>query len=662
MEGACVGLVDVGLVEAPQITKQRCWPANVLDFAMSTSTDLPKALINNRGKSLGIVQTLAGTYTLAMVALKAAQCLKGGYRMSPIGAFEANVAKNPGKIAVMFEQREITWDELSKRVNQWTRWAIQQGLKKGDVVSLDLENCPEYMCFCLGLGRIGVVTACINTNLTGDSLSHCIKIAESKLIVVGVHQAKAYAELSSSQKPLADDKVFVLLEDYKDTPDANHGTAYPEIDDDVASLDDSPIPRSERVSISQNDPYLYIYTSGTTGLPKASLIRNSRFASGAVLFGYMEGVTAEDVFYMVLPMYHSSGGIVGAGNMIYQGCTLALRRRFSASKFFKECAEYGATCIQYLGEFCRYLLAQPERPTDQRHKIKVAFGNGMSPDVWNAFKRRFNIPKIGEWYAATEGAGTVINLHDECGFSGAVGWVPWYLLNTYPARLVKFDFDNEELVRDAYGRCIPCGPEEPGHLLTEIRDFGGGVSNYDGYVGNESATNKKIATNVFKDGDKWFITGDIFVYDSNGFFYFMDRVGDTFRWKGENVSTTEVAHAFSKLSWVYECNVYGVLVPNHDGRAGMAAVSVKGGESFDPVDFYHAGETLPIYARPAFVRLISKMDTTGTFKHRKVDMQKDGFDPVKCNGDVYVRDDSAKTYIKIGEKEMAELVVGNMRL
>ncbi|TTA69396.1 Long-chain fatty acid transport protein 1 [Bagarius yarrelli] len=373
-----------------------------------------------------------------------------------------------------------------------------------------------------------------------------------------------------------------------------------------------------------DDRLFYIYTSGTTGLPKAAIVVHSRYYRMASFGYYSFGMKPDDVLYDCLPLYHSAGNIIGVGQCLINGLTVVVKKKFSASRFWEDCIKYNCTVVQYIGEICRYLLSQPVRPSERQHRVRLAVGNGLRPSVWEAFTQRFNIKQIGEFYGATECNCSIANMDGKvgsCGFNSMI--LPHVYV--YPIRLVKVNEETMELVRNKDGLCVPCQPGEPGLLVGKINQQDP-LRRFDGYA-NQEATKKKIAHNVFKKNDSAYLSGDVLVMDEMGYMYFRDRSGDTFRWKGENVSTTEVEGTLSSLLGQTDVAVYGVAVPGVEGKAGMAAIADSTGSFNCEYFLREVQKTLPPYARPVFLRISPQVDTTGTFKIQKTRLQKEGFDP-----------------------------------
>jgi fatty-acyl-CoA synthase len=373
-------------------------------------------------------------------------------------------------------------------------------------------------------------------------------------------------------------------------------------------------------------------------------------------FAGLADIRAGDRLFNCLPMYHSVGGVVATGAALVAGGAVVLRERFSVSSFWKDVTDEGCTLFQYIGELCRYLLNGPPDPNETRHSLRLACGNGLRGEVWEPFQRRFRIPQILEYYASTEGNFSLYNCE---GRVGAIGRIPPFLSHRMPVALVKYDVEAAAPARDAHGRCVACATEEAGEAIGQIVD-GAGTTRFEGYA-DEEASRRKILRDVFAPGDAWYRTGDLMRRDAQGFFYFVDRVGDTFRWKGENVSTTEVAGALAGCRGVAEVAVFGIVVPNADGRAGMAALVV--GEDFDLVELRRTVTgALPAYARPVFLRIVSQLEITGTFKLRTQELARQGYDPAQVSDALYLDDAARGEYLRLDTALYQKIVSGRLRL
>jgi len=558
-------------------------------------------------------------------------------------------AKHSDRAALVSDRERFTYAEWNGRANRYARWMRTQGLRKGDAVALFMPNRPEYICVWTGGTKIGCITALINSNLAGKGLAHCITIAEAKVLIVDAALAREF----ETARGLIDANVRVFVHG-----DAAGGACsdLPRLDTALAEFSADNIPASEREPMTTADKALYIYTSGTTGLPKAANINQSRLLR--MMFGFAGAIGSKqtDRMYLALPLYHSTGGICGVGVVLCVGGTCVIREKFSAREFFPDIVRHQCTLFVYVGELCRYLLATPPNPADTAHKLRACFGNGLRPDIFDAFRERFRLPKILEFYGATEGNVSLFNFDS---MSGAVGRIPKWLERKFSVKIVRFDIEREEPVRGADGLCIECAPGEAGEILGEILDDPKKPANrFDGYA-DKGATDKKILRDVFRKGDAWFRSGDLMKKDERGYFYFVDRIGDTFRWKGENVSTTEVAESITTFPGVIEATVYGVQIPGSDGRAGMAAIVPENIAAFDLAGLReHLKAHLPDYARPVFLRLQDHLEITGTFKPRKLDLVTDGFDPTRSGDPIYVDDKAAQGYMRMDTIRYHALVKG----
>jgi len=551
--------------------------------------------------------------------------------------------------ALMSEAETFTYRELDVRANRYARWARAQGLGKGDAICLMMANRPEYVAIWLGMARAGVATALINTNLAGPSLAHSIAIVGAKAAIVEAHFLSQFA--TGLAKFDAPPPVFA------------HGAATngeKRVDLAVEDFSGDALGADERPALTIEDPALFIYTSGTTGLPKAARITHSRALRIMYGFAAAAGARAADRIYDCLPMYHTNGGVIAIGIALTAGGSCYIRERFSAHEFWNDATRRDCTMFIYVGELCRYLHNTPPGDSDRGHRIRMAVGNGLRPDIFAAFQARFAIPHVLEFYAATEGNVALFNFDSH---PGAVGRLPGWAARRFPIRTVAFDVDGAVERRDAEGHCLECSVDETGELLGEILDDPGKpAAKFDGYC-DPAATRAKILRDVFKPGDAWFRTGDLLRRDARGYYYFVDRIGDTFRWKGENVSTTEVAETISAFPGVLEATVYGVAVPGHDGRAGMAALVVDNVAEFDLAGLHaEIAERLPAYARPLFLRFRPKLDLTGTFRPRKVELVAQGFDPERGGDPVYFDDRHAGLYTRVDADFVAAAKAGAIPL
>ena len=437
---------------------------------------------------------------------------------------QAAVEKWRDRQAMTFEGKTVTYGELDAMANRYAHWAQGLNLRRGQTVALFMPNRIEYFAVWYGLSKVGVVTALINNQLTGQALAHCLNISGAQQVIF---DADTSPVLQAALKHLERVPQQWIL------GPAQAGQR--DLLQALKSCSQLPPDRSVRSDMTAGDTALLIFTSGTTGMPKAARVTHMRVQLYMRGFAGATGAKPADRIYVTLPLYHATGGICALGAAFLNGASVVLKRKFSARQFWEDVVAEGCTMFVYIGELCRYLVNQEEDADETRHKIRMAFGNGLRPDIWPVMKQRFRIPDILEFYGATEGNVSIFNFD---GREGAVGRVPKWLRKKFNIRLVQFDVEREEVIRGPDGFCIECGPGQIGECVGEIG--GAARGEYSGYL-DRAASEKKVLTNVFARGDAFFATGDLMKMDADGYFYFVDRIGDTFRWKGENVSTGEVA-------------------------------------------------------------------------------------------------------------------------
>lgn len=551
----------------------------------------------------------------------------------------ATALKTRDHTFLIFEGRSWTYKQAYETVLRYGAWLKDRhGVKRDEVVAMDFINKPTYLWMFFGLWSIGAKVALVNYNLTGDALVHAVKMSKGRLVIVDQEVAQKVLigeEGEKSRERLVSEGI-----------EEGAGFAEREVlifDDGVERVVDTWTGRREPTEVIGNRKFsemgVLIYTSGTTGLPKAANIPYTKFYRSADFVRVFLRLRQNDVFYTCMPLYHSSAMLIGVATCISTGCTLSLGRRFSNRTFWPEVKESKATIIQYVGETCRYLLSAPkpaEPAEDHNHNVRLAFGNGLRPEIWAQFRERFNIPIIVEFYAMTEGHSASWNYNTGPYGAGAVGRSGW-LIKMLTGRkhvIIRLDLDGEHPLRDPQtGFCRKVDVGESGELIWEL-DASDIKSSYVGYYGNKEASAKKILRDVFKKGDVWFRTGDLQRQGNDGYVYFIDRIGDTYRWKSENVSTNEVAETMTRFpgGGIEEINVYGVEVPNHDGRAGCAAIKLKpglGGEAYMRELGEWMKNVMPKFKVPLFVRTMAKMEVTGTNKHVKTGLRLQGVNPEK---------------------------------
>lgn len=553
--------------------------------------------------------------------------------------------RQPDRVALVTDDASLDYDGLSKRINRYARWALSVGVAKGDTVGLIMPNGIDYVAAWLGISRVGGVVALINTKLVGQSLAHCLDVAKPSHIIVA-HELSETLE-SATPHLRTDAKIWT------------HGDARGEraIDVALAALDDVPLSPEERGGVAIDDRALLIYTSGTTGLPKAASISHRRVLNWGFWFAGLTGATPQDRLYDCLPLFHSVGGIVAPCSMLAAGGAVVIAEKFSASNFWPDIVRHDCTLFQYIGELCRYLLKAPPSEYENRHRLRLVCGNALRGDIWDDFQSRFAIPRILEFYAATEGNFSLFNVE---GQPGAIGRIPPLLAHRFPAGLVKLDPDSGAPLRNGDGFCIACARGEVGEAIGRIGKADEGGGRFEGYT-DASETEKKILRDVFVKGDAWFRTGDLMRLDDKGFFHFVDRIGDTFRWKGENVATSEVNDAVRDFTGVVDATTYGVTIPGSDGRAGMSAIVVNEGFDIEALPA-HLAQRLPVYARPVFIRISRELDATETFKQKKGELAREGFDPGAVEDPMFMLEPKSGAYVALDSGAFAQIVDGMVRL
>jgi fatty-acyl-CoA synthase len=551
----------------------------------------------------------------------------------------------PERAALISETETFDYRTLAERINRYARWALSAGIQVGDTVCLLMPSRPDYIAAWLGISKIGGVVALINTKLVGLSLSHCINVAQANHVILAADMADMFAAAAPhlSRAP----KIWIHGGDNDDVG----------IDAALDGMDASPLKPTERRGVTINDRALLIYTSGTTGLPKAASISHRRILNWGGWFAGLTDASPEDRLYDCLPVYHSVGGIVAPCSMLTSGASVVLSDKFSVSQFWHDIVRWDCTLFQYIGELCRYLLKAPASEDESRHRLRLACGNGLRGDVWEAFQARFAIPQILEFYAATEGNFSLYNVE---GKPGAIGRIPPLLAHRFPAAIVRVDAELGTPVRDQNGLCMACTRGETGEAIGRIGTADGGGGRFEGYT-DAAQTEKKILRDVLAKGDAWFRTGDLMMLDEAGYFHFVDRVGDTFRWKGENVATSEVNQAVLDGPGIIDATTYGVEIPGADGRAGMVAIVADDG--FDLGEFgRHLARRLPAYACPVLIRRCASLDTTETFKQKKQELMREGFDLNLVNDPLFFREPASGAYRPVDAVSYARILQGSIRL
>lgn len=551
-----------------------------------------------------------------------------------------NADTHPDDEAIVCGDETVTWQQLNLRANRVANRLKSMGITRGDCVALFMQNRVDFVVSIIALGKIGAIAGLINTNLTRKPLVHCINLIESKKCIFGEELTDSLAEVRDEVN-LEEGKDYLCVPDDGAMPPPNWSVTLDSTDEEASASEENP---SEATDIRLGETAFYIFTSGTTGLPKAAVVSAKRVLPAAGMSAdYLLRLTRSDRVYNCLPLYHGTGLMIGLVAAFHAGAATVLRRRLSVTNFWNDIRKFNCTTFVYIGEFIRYLMSAPRQDSDPQNPVRAIVGNGLRPDIWKDFKERFDIERIGEFYGASEGNGGFANVFNkDC----TVG------LSTAPVKLVQYDVASDEIVRDDNGRCIEVAPGEPGLLLIEVTE----KSKFEGYT-DETASRKKLVHDVFEEGDTYFDTGDLMRTVDVGFafgqphYQFVDRVGDTFRWKSENVSTNEVAEIINQHPDVIFSNVYGVEIPGADGRAGMAALVFREGTDIASVDIdalsQHVRDNLPTYARPLFIRILKELPTTSTHKLQKNDLREQAFHLDQVEEDVLVMKPGTDKYVRL---------------
>lgn len=554
---------------------------------------------------------------------------------------ERAVKRNPDGIAIKSDQGNLSYREFNQRANQIAHFLSSQGYNIGDTIAVMMDNRAELLITIAALAKVGVAAAMVNTAQTHKVLTHSISIVKPKGVIVGSEFHQSIDDVKDAL-PIEQDQYFFVPDG-----DVNEVSGYRHLVNEASDQPKHNPDTSKKVR--RDDPLFYIYTSGTTGLPKAAIFKNGRWMKAFGTFGFIiSRLNKDDTLYSTLPLYHATGLVILWGSALAGSSAFAIRRKFSASQFWSDCRKYDATAIGYVGELCRYLINAPTSPDDKHHKVTKMVGNGLRPGIWKDFKQRFNIEHVYELYASSEGNVGFSNIFN---FDCTVGFSP------VPYAIVKYDKEADQPIRDQNGYLQSVKKGEVGLLIGEICP----KAPFDGYNDPEK-TKSCILENVFKKGDRYFNTGDLMRNMGYRHAQFVDRVGDTFRWKGENVSTTEVEHIVNEHPDVSESVCYGVEIQDTNGRAGMIAVTPHNDISFDPNKLIpHLNEELPSYAVPIFIREQQQLQTTGTFKYQKHTLKDEAFNPEKVNDKLWVLLPGEKAYTQVDSTLYSKIQTGEFR-
>ena len=591
-------------------------------------------------KQKGLAPLIKGLYTLISAKPD---------RYRSIGShLEEHANKRPNSPAIRYQQDEFSYRQVNAWVNRYANYLINQGIQPGDAIGINIENRTECLIAVLAVVKTGAIAAMFNTSQRGEVLLHSINLVKPKMILIGEEQMENMASVTESLDSKLREQLY-YLEDNNSEKTVSRPCPNFYQDMAIVSANQSEENPSSTQKIQMKQACFYIFTSGTTGLPKASVMSHYRWHKSMAGMGLASlRLTHNDVMYLSLPLYHNNALTVSMAGILGAGGCLAIGRKFSVSRFWDEIRQHKATTFCYIGELCRYLLNSPAQTNDQDHAIRAAIGNGLRPDIWMEFKQRFGIDHINEFYGASECNLVFTNaLNLDC----TAGVCP------LPYNIVEYDIEADEPIRNAQGFMQPVKKGGTGLLITEIN----AKQPFEGYT-DKAASEKKILKSVFQPEDRWFNTGDMVINQGFKHIAFADRLGDTFRWKGENVATTEVEAVANEYPGVEHSVAYGVEIPGTDGRAGMAALTLKDINNFDTRAFSrHLHAKLPAYAVPIFIRIREQEEITGTFKYRKVELKKEHYDLNQIDEPIFIMSPDDQEFVPLDNQMLQNVQQQNLR-
>lgn len=556
-------------------------------------------------------------------------------------------ASQPEKPAVVFDGQTLTYSDFNALANQYANYFHSIGFAEGDVVALMMENRPEYMAAVAGFAKLGVITSLVHIGLRGEVLAYAINVVEARAIIVGHELLDVFDTISERIRLRSPALIFVEGDDLDIVLPPGMQHLSPLLDQQTVANPDT------TGSITSDHILAYMYTSGAAGSRKAVRIFHKRFLGAGLRISMQGHMTGDSVQYNCVPLYLNSGFCVCFGSMIISGSTMVLRPRFSVSRFWSEVRRYKADFWMAIGEMARYLYRQPPHPDDTDNPLKVMLCNGMWGNLIEPFKERFNLEHVIELYGTSEGVGVFVNYDETPGMCGNLNFN-----GLRQGEVVRFDPDTEEFIRDSEEHLVRCDVDEVGVLLGEITH----LNDFPGYINDPDASENRIIKNAFRSGDQYFNTNDLVHLHANDYISFVDRLGDTYRWKGKTVSASNVADVIVKFfGGIDDAVVFGIKLPGFEGRCGMAVIQMLEGEKLDWVRFSeHMNRRMPEHARPRFLRLMDEENPISDLPAVKHRLKKQGLDMDKTKDPLYFYDTSKDQYVRLTRPLYDEILAGNI--
>ena len=546
------------------------------------------------------------------------------------------------QIALCFQDDTWTWQAFNEESNKISNYFLKMGSKPGETIALMLENSPEYLFITSGINKIQGISALINCNQKKQALMNSFNIVDPKWIIVDGDCLPSFNEIIN-KLPHNNDQIYVI----NNPEDIKHD--FIDLHSEIKSISNIN-PKTTFNSILRETAY-YMFTAGTTGLPKAVSVQNFKLYVQSFLLGIaFAQLTPQDNFYIATPLYHNQGMGLNWTIALLLGAKTALRKRFSVSEFWKDIQKFGVTFTMYIGAIPRYLLSQPYSEYEKNNPLRKIAGLGLQKNVWEQFKSRFQIDHIYENYGLTEGHRTIINADERPGMVGR---------NTMAGLvLAKVDAETGEFYKNEREYCIRCKQGDIGMALIKIEK----KSLFTGYKDKEK-TQKRLMHNVFRKNDTYFNTGDMLKLHENHWVSFADRFGDTFRWKGENVSTLEVESILNSYPPIQMSVVYGVTIPGTEGKAGMATIKLKPTIKFEIDDFSRfIVKVLPRYSIPIFIRIRNELEISGPLKIKKINLRREAYNIEIIQDPLFLWDSAMKKYVPFTNSAYQDILEVKLRI